>query len=115
MSGSFDEHHCIVFECCSLNLYQIILGEGGLRPLPRRHVAEMAYQIIEAIECTCNSFGRLRSTHRCVVDLHSVGLIHGDIKPNNIALRNGTAALARCFHPGRGFRESVRPFRQNVM
>ena len=39
--------------------------------------------------------------------MHSKGLIHCDIKPNNIALRRGEAVILRHLEAGHGFRPSV--------
>ncbi|KAH9887378.1 kinase-like protein [Cubamyces lactineus] len=69
-NGSFDGFHCIVLDLCQATLYDIVKGYCGLIPLPARHVLEMSYQIVDAVSY-----------------LHSLGIIHTDIKLDNIAVK----------------------------
>ncbi|KAH9858157.1 kinase-like domain-containing protein [Lenzites betulinus] len=69
----FGDHcgfQCIVFEFCEITLYDVLQEQSGLVPLPARHVREIAYQVLLGVEY-----------------LHSLGFIHGDVKPNNIAFK----------------------------
>ena len=51
-AGTHRGFHCIVFELCGATLYDIVNGQMGLLPFPARHILELAYQLINAVECT---------------------------------------------------------------
>ncbi|KAI0735643.1 kinase-like domain-containing protein, partial [Earliella scabrosa] len=90
-SGNHDGHHCVVFELVKATLHDVLHVEQGLLPLPRRHMQEIAYQLMSAAQY-----------------LHSLGLIHTDIKPNNIGIRSARVVTVMSFEPGYGFRERRR-------
>ncbi|KAH9855860.1 kinase-like protein [Lenzites betulinus] len=87
-SGNHDGFHCIVFELCHGTLLDILRGFSGLAPLPGRHIMEMAYQMLSGI---------------CY--LHSLGIIHTDLKPDNIAVKCPDTTTVQWFDPVTGFHE----------
>ena len=44
-------HHCIIFEHCETTLYDVLCSVDGLTPLPRRHIQEISYQLIQGVAC----------------------------------------------------------------
>ncbi|EIW53406.1 kinase-like protein [Trametes versicolor FP-101664 SS1] len=87
-SGMHLGFHCVVFELCQATLFDVLQGYSGLAPLPMRHIIEIAYQIIKAIG-----------------HLHSLGIVHTDIKLENIALKVQDAAKIRWLDPTAGFQD----------
>ncbi|KAI9062000.1 kinase-like protein [Trametes sanguinea] len=87
-SGDHQGFHCIVFELCQGTLFDIIRGDINVLPLPARHLIEIAYQLVKAVEY-----------------LHSLGIAHTDIKPDNIALRCQDIATIHWLEPVTGFHE----------
>ncbi|KAI9057435.1 kinase-like protein [Trametes sanguinea] len=77
-SGTHQGFHCTVFEYCDATLFDLIEAGGELMPLPVYHVREMALQIIRGVQY-----------------LHSLGIIHTDIKPDNIAIRRADTAVVQ--------------------
>ncbi|PIL33112.1 hypothetical protein GSI_04561 [Ganoderma sinense ZZ0214-1] len=71
MSGMHQGFHTIVFDLCGGTLLDVVNGHLGLLPLPGRHILEISYQLVNAVEY-----------------LHSLGVIHTDLKLDNIAVRN---------------------------
>ena len=77
-------------------------------PLPKRHVQEIIYQLIDGMNCKSNGSFKvteLLSVH--LIDLHLVGLVHCDLKPDNIALKRANSVVARQLEVGRGFCDVV--------
>ncbi|KAH9848700.1 kinase-like protein [Lenzites betulinus] len=87
-SGTHEGFHCVVFELCHTTLYDALQPFAGLVPLPMRHVAEIAYQLVCAVEY-----------------LHSLGIVHTDIKLDNIGLRFQDTVRVRWLDPAGGFEE----------
>ncbi|KAI0324868.1 kinase-like protein, partial [Cubamyces sp. BRFM 1775] len=87
-SGSHRGFHCIVFELCHGTLYDVMQGYSALLPLPARHLVEIGYQLVKAVEY-----------------LHSMKLVHTDIKLDNIALRCHDTVRVRWLDPLTGFHE----------
>ncbi|KAI0359348.1 kinase-like protein [Trametes cingulata] len=76
-SGSYRGFHCVVFDLCDCTLDDVVKAHLGIVPLPSRHLMEIAYQLVKGVEY-----------------LHSLGIIHTDIKPDNVALRSsGTTTM----------------------
>ncbi|KAI9057841.1 kinase-like protein, partial [Trametes sanguinea] len=71
-SGTHQGFHCIVFELCHSTLYDVLAGRHGLTPLPARHVLEMGFQLASGLDY-----------------LHSLGIAHTDMKPDNIGIKCG--------------------------
>lgn len=61
-------HTCLVFEMLEQNLYDF-LKQNKFQPLPLRHIRPIARQVLTAL-----------------LKLKSLGLIHADLKPENIML-----------------------------
>ena len=51
IAGDFVGYRYIAFELCDMSLEEVLLGRHELAPLPPRHVAEIAYQLLQAIGC----------------------------------------------------------------
>ncbi|KAH9854463.1 kinase-like protein [Lenzites betulinus] len=79
---------CTVFELCQATLFDIIKIDSQFLPLPSRHVCEIGYQIILGVEY-----------------LHSLGILHGDIKPDNIALKHFDSSVVQALDSSGQFRE----------
>nr|VWO96853.1 Protein kinase domain-containing protein [Ganoderma boninense] len=87
-SGTHHGFHCIVFELCGATLYDIVNGHLSLLPFPARHILEVAYQLVNAVGY-----------------LHSLGIIHADLKLDNIAVRDQTTTTIRWLNPLTGFED----------
>ncbi|KAH9854427.1 kinase-like protein [Lenzites betulinus] len=87
-SGSSLGFHCIVFELCQSTIFEVIQGYSGLLPLPARHIMEIAHQLIKGLGY-----------------LHSLGIVHGDVKPDNVALKIGDVTTIRWLDGNNGFNE----------
>ncbi|KAI1784736.1 kinase-like domain-containing protein [Ganoderma leucocontextum] len=89
-TGHHMGHRFIVMEMCGPTL-DVLLNAEKMVPLPRRHVQEIGYQLIQGVGF-----------------LHSLGLIHTDLKPDNIALKCTGYVTYKYFDPTSGFREHRR-------
>ncbi|KAI1782448.1 kinase-like protein [Ganoderma leucocontextum] len=87
-SGTHRGFHCIVFELCGATLYDMVNGCMELLPFSGRHVLEIAYQLVNAVGY-----------------LHSLGIIHTDLKLDNIAVRDQATTTIRWLSPQTGFEE----------
>lgn len=70
------KHLCLVFECLSSNLYELI-KQNGFRGLSIQLVKVFATQLLDTMEV-----------------LHEARLIHCDLKPENILLKRCVRAPA---------------------
>lgn len=69
-------HICIVFELLETNLYDYLKGRG-FKPLPLEQIRPIVQQVLS-----------------CLVRLRELGLVHADLKPENIMLvDNGNSPL----------------------
>ncbi|KAI0634073.1 kinase-like domain-containing protein, partial [Trametes polyzona] len=75
-TGDHRGFHCIVLDLCFTTLHDLMASNIGFMPLSDRHYAEIAYQVLIAIEY-----------------LHSLKVIHADVKPDNILIRSGESAV----------------------
>ena len=50
-AGMHRNFHYIVFEHCACTLYDVMKISSGFVPLPARHVMEIAFQLVRAIDC----------------------------------------------------------------
>lgn len=66
----YHKHKCLVFEQLSKSVYDF-MRENRFHPLPATHVWSMAKQLLES-----------------VASVHSVGIVHSDLKPENIMLED---------------------------
>ncbi|KAI0713858.1 kinase-like domain-containing protein, partial [Earliella scabrosa] len=87
-AGTHDGHHCIVFDRCEATLLDVLCSDKALFPLPRRHLQEIGFQLISGIAY-----------------LHSLGIIHTDVKPNNIGLKWSETAGLMYLDPTYGYRK----------
>ncbi|KAI1792828.1 kinase-like protein [Ganoderma leucocontextum] len=87
-SGTHCGFHCIVFELCGATLYDMVNGHMGLLPFPARHILEVAYQLVNAVGY-----------------LHSLGIIHTDLKLDNIAVRDQATTTISWLNPLTGFED----------
>lgn len=67
---SFKRHVCLVFELLSLNLYELV-KQNKFRGLPCKLVQTIMAQVVRAVGA-----------------VHAAGIIHCDIKPENILLKS---------------------------
>lgn len=93
-SGVSNGLNCTVFELCDILLYEVMNGVGELNPLPPTHICEIANQIVRGVACEL-SYPLQHHLLTFATDLHSLGIIHTDIKPDNIALRRADAVEVR--------------------
>ncbi|KAJ7821153.1 kinase-like domain-containing protein, partial [Mycena leptocephala] len=75
--GVFKGNDCLVYPLGGISLDRL-LGNCHLMPLPRTQVQAFSWQVAKAIEF-----------------LHSIGLIHTDIKPANIILVDGKTTFVK--------------------
>ncbi|KAH9895269.1 kinase-like domain-containing protein [Cubamyces lactineus] len=85
-TGTHNGFRCIVFDLCHSTLSNLLDSSRGLTPLPPRHILEIAYQIVCAIEY-----------------LHSLRLVHTDLKPDNVAIRHGDTVAVHWLDGSCGF------------
>nr|VWO95048.1 N/A [Ganoderma boninense] len=105
-SGTHRGFHCIVFELCGATLYDMVHGCMGLLPFPARHILEIAYQLVKAVDCLPWGSG---------VDTFAVGLMIAEIflgsqlfSSDISSDREHLAALDRVLGPfPRGFAHTV--------
>ena len=99
----------VVFELLDVTLYDVIRGFCGLTPLPGRQLVEIVYQMVQGVECE-------DSIHCCwstflmegfVQDLHTLGIIHTDLKPDNVALRSSKTVNIQWLDPVTGFHDKA--------
>ncbi|KAF6744991.1 kinase-like domain-containing protein [Ephemerocybe angulata] len=86
--GYINGHFFITLPLYGLNLRQVMMS-NELFPLPANHVKAVAYQLLTAVEF-----------------LGSLGLVHTDIKPENIVLCHNTTVVVKTFH-GDGLSEKT--------
>ena len=107
-SGEHEGHRFIVLEMCGPTL-ESVMNSKKLQPLPRRHIQEIAFQLFQGLACT--SLFR-HQIWLCVdgsyLDLHSLGLIHTDVKLDNIAIKSNKTVALNYFDPSHGFLKRVR-------
>ncbi|KAI1783977.1 kinase-like protein, partial [Ganoderma leucocontextum] len=89
-SGHYAGHRFMAMEMCGPTL-DVLLNAKNMMPLPRRHVQEIGYQLIKGVGF-----------------LHSLGLIHTDLKPDNVALKVNGYIPYKYFDPASGFCEHRR-------
>ena len=70
-------HPCLVFEMLNLSLYDL-MEQRDWRPLPLDVIRPIVEQMLEAL-----------------AGLKSIGLIHGDLKPDNVMLVDGSVDQPR--------------------
>ncbi|EIW63235.1 kinase-like protein [Trametes versicolor FP-101664 SS1] len=87
-SGVHAGFRCIAFELCQATLFEVLQGFSGLIPLPMRHIVEIGYQIVQAVGY-----------------LHSLNIVHTDIKLDNVALRVRDTVNVRWLDPTAGFQD----------
>ncbi|KAI0740116.1 kinase-like domain-containing protein [Earliella scabrosa] len=80
----------VVFELLDVTLYDVIRGFCGLTPLPGRQLVEIVYQMVQGVEY-----------------LHTLGIIHTDLKPDNVALRSSKTVNIQWLDPVTGFHDKA--------
>ena len=84
----------IVFPWAPMDLKQAI-ALPGIHPLSRRQLATMVSQLASAIHRLCFRHAMVASTDGST-DLHLLGIIHGDVKPENVMMGScDTIAVVR--------------------
>ncbi|KAL1942460.1 hypothetical protein VTO73DRAFT_6062 [Trametes versicolor] len=87
-SGVHRGFRFIAFDFCQSTLYDLSKGYSGFLPLPSRHIMEISFQLIRAVEY-----------------LHSLDIIHTDLKPDNIGIRSQESAKVAWLDTQSGFKE----------
>lgn len=80
----FRSHICITFEILGMNLFELC-EVNKFQPLPARLVRMYALQMLSALD-----------------QLHKIGAVHCDIKPENVLLVAGSNALVKIIDFGSG-------------
>lgn len=96
-----------MFELCHATLYDIMKGLSGLAPLPGRHIVEIAYQMLSAVSCECLHHMYCWTLPESSSDLHSLGIIHADLKLDNIAVKYPETTTIQWLDPLTGFHDKV--------
>ena len=108
-SGTHRGFHCIVFELCGATLYNMVNGYMQLVPFPDRHVLEIAYQLVNTVDCEYHLYTTMHPSRQHDLDLHSLGIIHTDLKLDNIAVRDQATTTVRWLSRQTGFEDKVCP------
>lgn len=99
--------YCVVFDFCDCTLGDILENQVDLLPLPARHVMEIGFQLVKAIECRlfflCNVVCAQISDYRPPLIRHSAhGLESGQCRSPLLGVHNRSVVGSTDWLQGEG-------------
>lgn len=88
----FRGHFCLVFELLSIDLYQF-LKASNFRGLHHQFVKRVVVQVLIALK-----------------ESHALGIVHCDVKPENIVLRNENKSKIKLIDFGSAWKQGLKKF-----